>query len=130
MAGEEVFLCCGGDMGALPVPPQTPKMCAYLGLACYPKMGCCMKVKDILADDAEALAGVDNIKEEWMVCSSCCLGPICAENNYCLMPFTCCYGESQCLCCADDCAFPCTDKVPMTCGILCPGLIIYPQFGC
>merc|ERR1712159_747144 len=128
-AGESVMLCCAADCAGLPVPEQTPKTCGYCFLMCYPKMGCCMSIKDLLADDPAALEGIDDIKEKWIPVAGCCLGPICAENSYCLMPFTCCYDEAQFLCCASDAAFPCTDKVPMVCTLL-MCCTVYPSVGC
>merc|ERR1712216_983358 len=103
-AQESVFLCCAGDAACLPVPPQTPKMCGIIipGLMCYPKFGCCITVKDMFEGEEEVLRGIDDIKEKFHACGGCCLGPLCANNAYCLMPFTCCYGEEQCLCCARD----------------------------
>merc|ERR1711939_1275109 len=124
--------CCAGDAACLPVPPQTPKMCGIIipGLMCYPKFGCCITVKDMFEGEEEVLRGIDDIKEKFHACGGCCLGPLCANNAYCLMPFTCCYGEEQCLCCARDCAFPCTEKVPSTLACLLPGLMLYPEIGC
>jgi len=128
-AGESVCLCYAADQACLPVPEQTPKVCAGWGLVCYPAFGCCQTVRQVFENDDSVLNGLDDIKEKFCIVSGCCLGPVCASNNYCLVPFTCCYGESQCLCQASDCAFPCTEKVPMICTCL-PCCAVYPEVGC
>merc|ERR1712167_61408 len=100
-----------------PEPTHTMPIPLYKGDWCM--CGCCQTVKDLFEGDDEVLRGIDDIKEKWYVCGGCCL-----------MPFTCCYGEEQFLCCARDCAFPCTDKVPCALVCLLPGLMVYPEVGC
>merc|ERR1711998_191727 len=129
-ASERVCLCCGDDCAGLPVPEQTPKTIACLGLACYPQVGCCKSIRDLYAGDEAVLNGIDDVKEKFMLCSGCCLGPVCAGNGYLLMPFTCCYAEAQCICLGSDCSFPCSDKVPMALTCFLPGLMVYPEVGC
>merc|ERR1712216_390270 len=129
-AAEDVCLCFGADWACIPVPEQTPKICALWCLACYPQVGCCKSVRELYEGDDAVLNGLNDVKEEFYVCTSGCCGPICAGNGYCLIPFTCCYSERQQLCCATDCAFPCNDKVPMALTCICPGLAVYPEVGC
>ena len=49
-------LCCLVSNGAFPTDPEVPCMCASLGLTCYPKCGCCMKVGDVKKSGAPAIA--------------------------------------------------------------------------
>jgi len=41
--------CCLVGAGAIPCDDEVPMMFGTLGLTCYPKVGCCMKMKDITA---------------------------------------------------------------------------------
>merc|ERR1711998_102642 len=66
-----------------------------------------------MGGDEAVLNGIDDVKEKFMLCSGCCLGPVCAGNGCLLMPFTCCYGEGQCICCASDCFFPPPTRCPL-----------------
>merc|ERR1711934_854186 len=127
----QVFLCCGSDGSCLPVVDNVPKTCSILPCCfVYPKFGCLPVAKELLSDDAEALAKIPERKHDFRMCSGCCLG-ICAGNNYCFAPFTCCMDNgSTFLCLGHDCSFPCNEDIPSTCGICLPGLIAYPSFGC
>merc|ERR1712072_81217 len=131
-ADLQAFLCCGEDCSCLPVVDNVPKTCSCLPCCfVYPKFGCCPTIADLYSEEQEALQKIPQIKHEFRTCGGVCCGPLCAHNSYCFSPctdsgFVCCMdGGSTFLCCGQDCAFPCNDDIPKTCGMFCPGLIVW-----
>ena len=108
-------------------PESTPKTCACLPCCfIYPKVACCPTPGDLYPE----MESLHEKKTDAKLISGMCLGPIYARNSYCFTPCTLCADElSTCLCLAQDCAFPCTDSIPMTCNLL-PCCFVYPKVAC
>ena len=105
------FVCVGVDSG-------IPMACGgqlLPGCYCYPKLACCKTAGKMLPDKAEAFGQ----KENWLMCNSCCCGPLGYENDYIVPPATCCACEQkQCCICVCDAALPCSPDVPMMLTLL------------
>ena len=123
----QVCLCLGTDAACLPVPDSIPKSCACLPCCfVYPKVACCPAAGELFPE----MENLHEKKKDAKMCSGTCLGPLYAGNTYFITPYTLCADElSTCLCFAQDCAFPCTDSIPMTCNIL-PCCFVYPKVAC
>ena len=120
----QVCLCMAQDFSCLPVTEETPTTCSCLP-ACfvYPKFACCPKASDLVPQVTcfpplflieashplwvvHAQATLHNVhKRDAYLCFGCCFPcSCCAQNCYCLRPYTCCADEgSQFLCFAWDC---------------------------
>jgi len=125
-----VCLCIGEDCSCLPVEETVPKVCTLLPFCTvFPKVGCCETVGSLYAGNEAALAGYNQKKLGMTVLQSHCFGPLCAVNQYCLMPYTCIANEgATCLCIGNDCAFPCVSSIPNAFGMY--GIICLPSFAC
>jgi hypothetical protein len=126
----QTCLCCGGDCACLPVTDNIPKTCTILPFCVvYPKMGCCMKLVDVIPDNANG--AILDKKMNATIYDSVCCGPLCAGNGYCCMPVEslCADAGTTCLCCADDAACPCVDTNPVVCTLL-PWCTVYPKVAC
>lgn len=123
----QVCLCLGTDAACLPVPDSIPKSCACLPCCfIYPKVACCPVAGELFPE----MENLHEKKKDAKMCGGTCLGPLYAGNTYFITPYTLCADElSTCLCFAQDCAFPCTDSIPMTCNIL-PCCFVYPKVAC
>lgn len=123
----QVCLCLGTDAACLPVPDSIPKSCACLPCCfVYPKVACCPAAGELFPE----MENLHEKKKDAKMCSGTCLGPLYAGNTYFITPYTLCADElSTCLCFGNDCAFPCTDSIPMTCNIL-PCCFVIPKVAC
>ena len=110
------FVCVGVDSG-------IPMACGgqlLPGCYCYPKLACCKTAGKMLPDKAEAFGQ----KENWLMCGSCCCGPLGYGNSYCVPPTTLCTCELKTCCIfVCDAALPCSPDVPVMLTLL-PGCVI------
>ena len=132
MSELKMFLCMAGDGACLPVQENIPQNCAYLWFTCYPKVGCCMTLEKLYADQPDVLAKYSDFKKDKPLMGALCIPGCLAENAYGpFAPTTCCEDDlSTFLCIGADSAFPCNEKIPNTFSCCCPGLFLSPKCAC
>ena len=117
------FVCVGVDSG-------IPMACGgqlLPGCYCYPKLACCKTAGKMLPDKAEAFGQ----KENWLMCGSCCCGPLGYGNSYCVPPTTLCTCELKTCCIfVCDAALPCSPDVPCMLTLLPMCVICSPSPTC
>ena len=126
-SGTTNVCCWANDYVCVGVDSGIPMACGTCGLYCFPKCGCCKTAGKLIPDKAEAFGQ----KENWLMCNSCCCGPLGYENDYFVPPATCCACEQkQCCICVCDAALPCSPDVPMMLTLLPMCVICSPAPTC
>ena len=111
-AGEAECLCLADDYVCMGTLPDKPQLFGMYGLICYPVVGCCKPLSHFYPEE-EALAS----KKDRIVFGGCCLGPLCAQGAYLMVPRTLCLMEGRaCFCCVEEFALPPVDTIPTGCA--------------
>ena len=142
-SGMDVCLCLGTDC-TCPSDSNSnvPPICTCIPFCTvYPKIGCCKSVsgdKGLYPKPEEQ--GKYGMKKNWVPFCTFCFPKLFATNCYFLKCYTCCAMEATYCCLSSDCAFPCSEDIPMTLGGMfipspigplgIPFLMCYPKCGC